>query len=201
MQAGRVSTWLWCTTLRKMTINSNGNSSIMMDVSEKKATIGSLASFSEPISTSTGIKNTDSHSANGEQQHNKSICSWLGRVVSTTFWSFLNPSPNSEAARLLLVMIIPAHSLYFIVIWFLSSGSSIALTWEFYLVYLALCSAQVFILLTLCEPFMTLLMNRNLDPDIFGISILMALADLTGTLCLTGAFKLLSSIGDVNASQ
>lgn len=48
---------------------------------------------------------------------------------------------------------------------------------------------------------MTLLMNSDLDPDIFGISILMALADLLGTLSLTCAFHLLATMGDVNASS
>lgn len=109
-------------------------------------------------------------------------------------------------------MLIPAHTLYFIVIWLISSGASgqdsvssssgaIQLTWAFYLVYLFVCVFQVFILLLLCEPFMTFLMNRGFDPDIFGISILMALADLTGTLCLTGAFSVLDQLGDVNAKS
>lgn len=129
----------------------------------------------------------------------QALLALLLKLIRKTLWSFCNSSPNSVAARLLLIMLIPAHTIYFIVIWLLAPENHVTLTWQFYLVYVFLCVIQVFILLTICEPLMTLLMRRNLDPDIFGISLLMALADLIGTLCLTGAFYTLAALGDLNA--
>lgn len=123
------------------------------------------------------------------------------QLPAAVLWSFWNPSPNSIAARLLLVAIVPAHTIYFIVIWLLSSPRDcVAITWQFYLVYVALCLVQVLVLLALCEPLMTLLMRHQCDPDTLGISLLMALADLVGTLCLFGGFCVLAKLGDPNAS-
>lgn len=180
VQASRVSTWLWCSALRKISITRGY-------IEAPKKTLGSLASFTEP-----DIQG----SAKNQQSSLYNSIEMLRKIMKKILWSFCNNSPNSIAAKLLLAMIIPAHTIYFLAIWLISS---ISITWQFYLVYISLCLIQVFILLSICEPLMTFLMNQSFDPDVFGISLLMALADLTGTLCLTGAFFLLAGINDKNA--
>lgn len=190
VQASRVSTWLWCSELRRLSLGQ-----ARCEVRKKK-NLGSLASFSEPS------KVDDEPEEKGTVNKEQTIAhlfAWPLKSVKLVFWSFLNSSPNAVAARLLLLMLVPAHTIYFFSIWLLSPAGYIALTWQFYLVYVTLCVTQVFILLTLCEPLMSLFMRLDLDPDIFGISLLMALADLTGTLCLAGAFTFLAQIDDLNA--
>lgn len=155
----------------------------------KKKNLGSLASFTEPPTKGRDV-----------EPPYVSLIGQALKMFKLIFWSFLNSSPNAVAAKLLLVMLVPAHTIYFFVIWILSPTNYVTLTWSFYLVYVALCLIQVFTLLTICEPLMSLFMKLGLDPDIFGISLLMALADLIGTLCLAGAFIFLSSIGDINAA-
>lgn len=205
VQASRVSTWLWCNALQEIagptngdTVNDNENHDSKQVKSDCQ--IGILASFESSEVHSSLASDHESSFGQSIVRMTKELPTIVACSVKKLLWSFLNNSPNSIAARLLLVMIIPAHSIYFIIIWLLSTNLAITITWQFYLIYISLCLVQVLLLLTICEPFMTLLMNKNLDPDIFGISILMALADLTGTLCLTGAFHMLASIGDVNAT-
>lgn len=192
VQASRVSTWLWCSALRKITVEEDNDAT---DVQKKIHS--SLASFTAPMET---ILTGDKQHEQQAKLPRPSIVKLMRKFVRTILWSFVNSSPNSIAARLLLIMLAPAHTIYFFAIWLLSPTNYIVITWQFYSIYIALCLTQVFILLTICEPLMTLLMKRNLDPDIFGISILMALADLAGTLCLAGAFCLLAGLGDTNAS-
>lgn len=236
VQASRVSTWLWCSALettvagggKSKTTGNEKNSKSSLGQADLAATNklggglpGSLVSFvgaEQADGSSIEEKNKQDVTRNSSNEHVKKFNSiptsqMLRHLVlkmrsfcKKLFWSFTNPSPNSIAAKLLLIMLIPAHTLYFLVIWLISTSSenhglasSIHLTWSFYLVYLVICVTQVLILFLLCEPFMTLLMNRGFDPDIFGISILMALADLTGTLFLTGAFYTLAGLGDINA--
>lgn len=184
VQASRVSTWLWCSALKNISITRGY-------VETPKKTLASLASFTEPDVQASG--------KDSKQYFLYNLLEYLRKILKKVLWSFCNNSPNSVAAKMLLIMIIPAHTIYFIVIWLMSSANFITITWQFYLIYICLCLLQVFILLTICEPLMTLLMNRNLDPDVFGISLLMALADLVGTLCLSGAFFVLEKIDDVNA--
>lgn len=193
VQASRVSTWLWCSALGKLPPKSKHDETGEPKEPPSKV-IGSLASFAAPKALPSG--------ADGNSQLFVSkLIKMLGRSVKLILWSFFNSSPNAIAARLLLLMLIPAHTIYFFVIWLLSTTSHVIITWQFYTVYIGLCLIQVFILLTICEPFMTWLMSRNMDPDVFGISILMAVADLAGTICLTLAFFMLASIGDVNSLQ
>lgn len=217
VQASRVSTWLWCSALRRV---SSTNSHLTADTVDQESTTrehptklgnGSLVSFTEPPPSKQTIAGGGGHGAHDAKSQDfaplyRQILSRLSRVgglslrvVRTLLWSFLNESPNSVAARLLLIMLIPAHTLYFFVIWLSSPSNYVVITWPFYTVYIVLCLTQVFMLLLICEPLMTFLMRRHLDPDIFGISLLMALADLVGTLCLTGAFCLLARLGDPNA--
>lgn len=228
VQASRVSTWLWCKELRRVSIQQQ-----LLEQQPppgKIAPHGPLASFTPaPITSTTprsSIKqqhfaskekiimedyddddnNDDQHELYDHQQgsiRNKvgNFFKILQKLAKLILWSFFNPSPNSIAARLLLIMLIPAHTLYFFVIWLLSPANYVVITWQFYFVYISLCLVQVFILLSICEPLMTLLMKRHLDPDVFGISLLMALADLVGTLCLAGAFLMLARVGDVNAHK
>lgn len=189
VQASRVSTWLWCSELRRL---SSGQGKCEV---KKKKNLGSLASFSEPVQ----VDQSKEEKKKSSKESTLELVEYCIKLIKKLFWSFLNSSPNAVAARLLLLMLIPAHTIYFFSIWLLSPDGYIEITWQFYLVYVVLCITQVFILLTLCEPLMSLFMKLNLDPDIFGISLLMALADLTGTLCLAGAFVFLAGIGDANA--
>lgn len=179
VQASRVSTWLWCSALRRISTSEP-------ELPKKLA--GSLASFVAPKPITE------------DKPQRASPIELLINIMKTIFWSFCNSSPNAIAARLLLIMIIPAHTIYFFVILLLSPTGYIVITWLLYACYIGLCIIQVSILLTICEPLMALLMKRHLDPDIFGISILMALADLIGTLCLVSAFSFLAHLGDVNAA-
>lgn len=188
VQASRVTTWLWCSALSKVPTSGRNLNEMPSKI------IGSLASFEAP-------KALERKSDNRGGLILVKLLKMIGKSVKLFLWSFCNSSPNAIAARLLLIMLIPAHTIYFFVIWLISAASHVVITWQFYTVYIGLCLIQVFILLVICEPFMTLLMSRNMDPDVFGISILMAVADLTGTICLTLAFFLLSSIGDINAMQ
>lgn len=182
VQASRVSTWLWCGALRKLSTVGE------YDLAKSKKALGSLVSFMEPVMP-----------VDEKKPERRNIKKAAAGAFRTVFWSFFNKSPNSTAARLLLVMLGPAHTIYFFVIWLVCPTNQVVLTWQFYSIYIALCLVQVFILLTICEPLMTVLMKRHLDPDVFGISLLMALADLAGTFCLAGAFFILEAAGDPNA--
>lgn len=211
VQASRVSTWLWCSRFDSNATNQDEQNVIQKN---KTNTSNLLASFLPPDFASNQLKVAKIAQVQMDKQDGFNLKYCLASVrqflISMSHfllyklcWSFTNSSPNSIAARMLLIMLIPAHTIYFLVIWLLFSSSASAttihLTWPFYLVYVSVCIIQVFILFLLCEPFMTLLMRRGHDPDIIGISILMALADLTGTLFLTGAFYALDALGDMNA--
>lgn len=197
VQASRVSTWLWCTAL-------NGSTSDSLE-STKEKEHHQQPQPQEQVQKTSGLIATFTPSKLEEVENTPtdepSLSERVKKLVKTILWSFCNKSPNSVAARLLLIMLVPAQTLYFFVIWLLSPTNYVVLTWQLYSIYITLCVIQVFILLLICEPLMTLLMRRNLDPDIFGISLLMALADLTGTICLTGAFFFLATIGDPNVVQ
>lgn len=207
VQASRVSTWLWCAELRKIRSSlaraRKSQVSFIFDHSQPTITSklsNSLASF---ISTA-GDSKLDSSVREQETTapsvlEFRKLVELVQQAPRTLLWSFCNSSPNSIAARLLLLAIVPAHSIYFVVIWLLSSSTYVAITWQFYLIYIGLCLVQVFVLLAVCEPLMTLLMRLHWDPDTLGISLLMALADLVGTLCLFGGFCILFELGDANA--
>lgn len=131
---------------------------------------------------------------------NTTVGDLLRQPFKLIFCSFCGRSPNAQAAKLLLVILLPAQSLYFVTIWILSAPNYIILTWQFYTIYILLCLTQVVVLLLICEPFMTILAIKfNDSPDTYGISILMAIADLVGTVCLVMAFVFLHNIGDINA--
>jgi len=219
-QASRVSTYLWCSVIRRVS-KSRGS---------RKRNIEKLGLITDPMGlvddgTSNLLNNKQKFNSlssflsqawpfiTKEKHHHNQSRSWpfvdgakkvaeIGlKLIRLLLWSFCNPSPNSTAARLLLITIVPAHTLYFFVIWLLSPTNSVVITWQFYLVYMALCLVQVFSLLLICEPLMKFLMKHHMDPDVFGISLLMSLADLMGTLCLTAGFQFLALIGDINASE
>lgn len=222
VQASRVSTWLWCTELRKISLNQRQQIPGLDPIKDKELS-NSLVSFfgdqqlrqqpqqQPPSSASDGSDSQQSRRTIMKRAMSKlkllsksigtSTKSLIETIKSTVLWSFCNLSPNSIAARLLLIAIIPAHTIYFVVIWMLSARGYVIITWQFYFIYIALCLIQVFILLAICEPLMTLLMNNRWDPDTLGISLLMAMADLVGTLCLAGGFYMLATMGDINAMQ
>lgn len=109
---------------------------------------------------------------------------------------------NLTTARLLLLMSIPAHLLYFFVIRAIEGGSgpSVTVTMTFLSFYMALAVTQVAILLYLSQNLVTLLWRFSIDPDNYSTPLLTATGDLLGCAFLLLVFVIAYQLNDPFAS-
>lgn len=103
-----------------------------------------------------------------------------------------------RTARLLLLMVIPAHLTYLTVIWLLKS--QLHFTSFFILAYLLAALLQVSLLLFISHLVVPFLWLSGIDPDTSAIPVMMSCADLLGTILLACVFHLLHTFGQPNAA-
>ncbi|XP_071461949.1 solute carrier family 41 member 3 isoform X1 [Marmota flaviventris] len=101
--------------------------------------------------------------------------------------TFCSPEINSTSARVLLLLVVPGHLLFFCVIR-LVEGPAVASSRTFVLLYLLAGLVQVVVLLYLAEVAVRLTWHRGLDPDDHCIPYLTGLGDLLGTGLLALCF-------------
>ena len=101
-----------------------------------------------------------------------------------------------RTARLLLLMAIPIHLVYFMTVYYVHPESSNSLSFSFVSSYLLVIVIQVSCLLYAAHFLVPYLWKTKLNPDNVAVPPLMALADLLGTLLLTSAYFLLSLVND-----
>ncbi|XP_077649591.1 solute carrier family 41 member 3 isoform X3 [Urocitellus parryii] len=101
--------------------------------------------------------------------------------------TFCSPEINSTSARVLLLLVVPGHLLFFFVIR-LVEGPAVASSRTFVLLYLLAGLLQVVVLLYLAEVAVRLTWHRGLDPDSHCIPYLTGLGDLLGTGLLALCF-------------
>lgn len=103
---------------------------------------------------------------------------------------------NLTTARLLLLMSIPAHLLYFFVIRFIEGENAVPVTFVFLGLYMALAVLQVGLLLYLAQNLVNLLWRCSIDPDNYSTPILTATGDLLGCAFLLIVFVVASQFND-----
>ncbi|XP_072136324.1 solute carrier family 41 member 1 isoform X1 [Mobula birostris] len=109
--------------------------------------------------------------------------------------TFARSGINSTSARVLLLLVVPGHLLFILVIRFLRAGH-ISVSLSFTVFYLAAALLQVFLLLYAADLLVRLTWSLRLDPDNFSIPYLTALGDLLGTGLLAICFHAELFIGD-----
>ena len=102
---------------------------------------------------------------------------------------------NVKTARLLLLMSIPIHAVYFTTICLIKRGE-VVLTIPFISSYMLVVLLQVSCLLYAAHILVPFLWRLKLDPDNTAVPALMAIADLLGTCLLTSAYFMLLVMGD-----
>lgn len=108
-----------------------------------------------------------------------------------------NNDTNLTTARLLLLISIPAHLLYFFVIRFIESESSpVIVTVTFLSLYMAMAVIQVGILLYLSQNLVALLWRCSIDPDNYSTPLLTATGDLLGCAFLLVVFVIAYQLND-----
>ncbi|KAL0600127.1 Solute carrier family 41 member 3 [Plecturocebus cupreus] len=108
------------------------------------------------------------------------------------FWpnpcsAFCTSEINSMSARVLLLLVVPGHLIFFYII-YLVEGQSVTNSQTFVLLYLLAGLIQVAILLYLAEVMVRLTWHQALDPDNHCIPYLTGLGDLLGTGLLALCF-------------
>nr|XP_055115171.1 solute carrier family 41 member 3 isoform X1 [Symphalangus syndactylus] len=101
------------------------------------------------------------------------------------FWpnpcsTFCTSEINSMSARVLLLLVVPGHLIFFYII-YLVEGQSVINSQTFVVLYLLACLIQVTILLYLAEVMVRLTWHQALDPDNHCIPYLTGLGDLLGS--------------------
>uniref|UniRef100_A0A6G1SGW1 Solute carrier family 41 member 1 n=1 Tax=Aceria tosichella TaxID=561515 RepID=A0A6G1SGW1_9ACAR len=103
---------------------------------------------------------------------------------------------NMTTARLLLLMSIPAHLLYFFVIRSIEGDSTAPVTAVFLGFYMAFAVLQVAVLLYLAQNLVNALWTCSIDPDNYSIPILTATGDLLGCAFLLIVFVIAFQFND-----
>lgn len=103
---------------------------------------------------------------------------------------------NLTTARLLLLMSVPAHFLYFFVIRSLEGETAAPVTLVFLSFYIALAVLQVAVLLYLAQNLVNLLWRCKIDPDNYSTPILTATGDLLGCAFLLVVFVIAYQFND-----
>ncbi|RWS29138.1 Solute carrier family 41 member 2-like protein [Leptotrombidium deliense] len=86
------------------------------------------------------------------------------KVCETPFNAYLGSNPNQRTARLLLLMAIPGHIIYIVVIRIVQRDN-VVITGYFVLLYLSSAAIQVAVLLYIAYVLVPLLWKRKVDPD------------------------------------
>lgn len=107
---------------------------------------------------------------------------------------FFETDTNVRTARLLLLMAVPIHIVYFITISVMKGNSSV--TVSFVATYLMVVLFQISCLLYGAHLLVPFLWKLKVDPDNAAVPALMATADVLGTVFLTTAYFLLKILGD-----
>ncbi|XP_017725370.1 PREDICTED: solute carrier family 41 member 3 isoform X2 [Rhinopithecus bieti] len=124
------------------------------------------------------------------------------------FWpnpcsTFCTSEINSMSARVLLLLVVPGHLIFFYII-YLVQGQSVINSQTFVVLYLLAGLIQVTILLYLAEVMVRLTWHQALDPDNHCIPYLTGLGDLLGTSLLALCFftdwllKSKAELGDIS---
>lgn len=103
---------------------------------------------------------------------------------------------NLTTARLLLLMSIPAHLLYFFVIRFIEGETAAPVTVIFLGFYMLMAVLQVALLLYLAQNLVNALWRCSIDPDNYSTPILTATGDLLGCAFLLVVFVIASRFND-----
>lgn len=103
---------------------------------------------------------------------------------------------NLTTARLLLLMSVPAHLLYFYVIRAIEGENAAPVTAIFLGLYMALAVLQVAILLYLAQNLVNFLWRCSIDPDNYSTPILTATGDLLGCAFLLIVFVVAYQFND-----
>lgn len=119
------------------------------------------------------------------------------------FLSSVRNDINVKTARLLLLMSIPAHLLYFFVIravgetnGSVETGNSVPISVLFLSLYMLFAIAQVALLLYFAQNLVSLLWTYAVDPDNYATPILTALGDLLGCAFLFVVFVIAYHLND-----
>lgn len=124
------------------------------------------------------------------------------------FWpnpcsTFCTSEINSMSARVLLMLVVPGHLIFFYII-YLVQGQSVINSQTFVVLYLLAGLIQVTILLYLAEVMVRLTWHQAMDPDNHCIPYLTGLGDLLGTSLLALCFftdwllKSKAELGDIS---
>lgn len=112
---------------------------------------------------------------------------------------FTNKDMNIKTSRILLLMALPAHILYVIVIKLIDESDKMQLTLMFFIFYLFFALLQVSLLLYMAYNLVHIIWLKEIDPDSYAIPLLTSSGDFLGSAFLLLVFKILFLIGDPNA--
>uniref|UniRef100_A0A3Q3XNC1 Solute carrier family 41 member n=1 Tax=Mola mola TaxID=94237 RepID=A0A3Q3XNC1_MOLML len=107
--------------------------------------------------------------------------------------TFFSSGVNSKSACVLLMLVIPGHSVFLYAISLLQ-GEEAPISVAFTISYLFAALLQVAILLYVADLIIRVMWKRSLDPDNFSIPYLTALGDLLGTGFLALCFRCISLV-------
>jgi len=112
---------------------------------------------------------------------------------------FTNKDMNIKTSRILLLMALPAHILYIVVIRLIDGSDKMQLTTPFFVFYLFFALLQVSLLLYMAYNLVHILWLKEIDPDSYAIPLLTSSGDFLGSAFLLIVFRILSLIGDPNS--
>ena len=121
----------------------------------------------------------------------------ISKSISYIF--IIDLGPHALMARLLILIAAPSHILFLFILRIFEDHFEF--TFPFLALYLLAALIQITFLLYLCYCMVHFMWKLGVDPDNSSIPFLTALADLIGAFLLAGAFFILSSINDPNASN
>jgi solute carrier family 41 len=124
------------------------------------------------------------------------------KVLVSPIKAFFSKSDNNvKTAQILLLMAIPAHILYVIVIRLIQGGNEVEITQAFFCFYMVFALLQVAVLLYMAYNLVFILWKKEVDPDNSAIPILTAFGDFLGSAFLLFAFLFLDFLNDRNADR
>lgn len=114
--------------------------------------------------------------------------------------TFFGKSSSARTARVLMLLVIPSHTVFMFTIQYMRSGH-VAITPRFGVLFLLATVIQVAALLYIANGLVPWLWKRGHDPDNFSIPFLTAVGDLLGGALLALTFHFLYLLGDSAASE
>uniref|UniRef100_A0A914ENJ4 SLC41A/MgtE integral membrane domain-containing protein n=1 Tax=Acrobeloides nanus TaxID=290746 RepID=A0A914ENJ4_9BILA len=125
----------------------------------------------------------------------------LGVLPANRIFTYLNPlrtfscrEDESIYALILLLMAIPGHIIFVILIFAINIGFT-TWNWLFLFLYLVIGITQLSLLLYICQFFARMLWLVKVNPDNNTIPIMTALGDLFGSVLLLGLFAVMVTTG------